>query len=70
MELPPILFMNLRQITLTKLKRFDLIFYAFGVAIMLNSLTTAVLLHKLFGDSTTPKNAPTSLPSIQRSVEQ
>ena len=35
-------------------------------AIMLNSLTTAVLLQKLFGDSTMSNNAPTSLPSIVR----
>ena len=36
-----------------KLNRFDAMFYLFGVAIMLNSLTTAVILQKLFGDSTT-----------------
>jgi hypothetical protein len=41
-----------------KLDRFDATFYLFGVAIMLNSFTTVVLLHKVFGDSTTPSKAP------------
>ena len=36
-----------------EVEEFDVTFYAFGVAIILNSLTTAVILHGLFGGSTT-----------------
>jgi hypothetical protein len=50
--------MNHLKTTLTKLKSFDVMFYAFGVAIILNSLSTAVVLHKLFGGSTTPNREP------------
>ena len=56
---------------LTKLRNSDVTFYAFGVAIILNSLTTAVVLHKLFGDSTT-SNVEYTMPHTHQngSVQQ
>ena len=57
MELPPDFIHDPpKGLTLTKLRNSDATFYLFGVAIILNSLTTAVLLQKLFGDSTTLRN--------------
>lgn len=52
-----------------KLNRFDAMFYLFGVAIMLNSLTMAVLLQRAFGDSTTPNREPISRLLTPPSVE-
>jgi len=41
-----------------KLKRFDTIFYLLGVAIMLNSISMVMLLHKAFNDSTVSNREP------------
>ena len=52
-----------------EVSRFDVMFWAFGVAIILNSFTTMVLFQKLFGDSTTPRSSNIMHQSIQKSVE-
>jgi hypothetical protein len=61
--------MNLRQTTPMKFFRSNAMFYLFGVAIIVNSLTTVVLWQRLFGGSTIQESTPTSLPSIVRNQE-
>ena len=50
-----------------KLLNLNVTLLLFGVAIILNSFTTMVLLQRAFGDSTTPKQNNTMPLSIQPS---